>query len=90
MKECVKSRLRDCIYSSVKQVTKISDKNLPDEEKKTLKNLIENKDMVIQEANKGNTIVILNKNDYISRLNRILDDISKLKRFHVEEGKIIL
>ena len=46
--------------------------------------------MVIQKADKGNTIVILNKNDYISRLNRILDDISKLKRFHVEEGKIIL
>ena len=46
--------------------------------------------MVIQKADKGNTIVILNKNNYISRLNRILDDISKLKRFHVEEGKIIL
>ena len=46
--------------------------------------------MVIQKADKGNTIVILNKNDYISRLNRILDGISKLKRFHVEEGKIIL
>ena len=67
-KECVKSRLQDCAYSSFKQVSKISDKNLPDEEIKPLKNLIENKDLLIQKADKGNTIVILNKNDYISRL----------------------
>ena len=35
---------------------------------KALKNLIENKNLVIQKADKGNIIVILNKNDYISRL----------------------
>ena len=29
-KECDKSRSRDCAYSSFKQVSKISDKNLPD------------------------------------------------------------
>ena len=45
--------------------------------------------MVIQKADKGNTIVILNKNDYISRLNRILDETSKFKRLHLEEGKIL-
>ena len=73
-KECVKCRLRDCAYSSFKQVSKISDKNLPDEEIKALKNLIENKDLVIQKADKGNNIVTLNKNDCNSRLNRILDD----------------
>ena len=73
-KECVKSRLQDCAYSSFKQVLKIFDKNLPDEEIKALKNLIENKDLVIQKPDKGNAIVILNKNDYISRLNGILDE----------------
>ena len=52
-KECVKSRLLDCAYSSFKQVSKISDKNLPDEEIKALKNLIGNKDLVIQNADKG-------------------------------------
>ena len=68
-KECVKNRLRDCAYPPFKQVSKIFDKNLTDEEIKALKNLIENKDLVIQKADKGNTIVILNKKDYISRLN---------------------
>ena len=58
-------------------------------EKKTLKNLIETKDLVIQKADKGNAIVILSKNDNISRLNRVLDDTSKFKRFHVEEGQAL-
>ena len=37
-KECVKSRFRDCAYSFFEQVSKFSDKNLPDEEIKALKN----------------------------------------------------
>ena len=45
--------------------------------------------MVIQKADKGKTIMILIKNDYISRLNRILDDSSKFTRLHLEEGKVL-
>ena len=37
--------------------------------------------MVIQKSDQDNTILILNKNDYILRLNRILDDISKIPPF---------
>ena len=37
------TRLRDCAYSFFKQISKISDKNLPDDEMKALTNLIENK-----------------------------------------------
>ena len=33
--------------------------------------------------------MILNKNDYVSRLNRILDDASKFKRLHLEEDKVL-
>ena len=38
-------------------------------------------DLVIQKADKGNGIVILDKNDYILRLTRILDITSKFKDF---------
>ena len=40
-------------------------------------------------ADKSNTIVILNKNDYVSRLTRILDDTSKFKGFTAKEGKVL-
>ena len=88
-KECVKSRLRDGAYSSFKQVSRISDKNLTREEVKALNNLVKNKHLVIQKPYKGNNIVILNRSDYISKLSKILEDTSKFKRVHIEEEKAL-
>ena len=85
--DCVKSRLRDCAYSSFKHVSKIFDKNLRDEKKKDLQNLNENKDLVIQKADKGNAIVILNKNDYILRFTRILNGASKFEVSLLKKAK---
>ena len=88
-KECVKSRLRDSAYTSFKQVSKISEKNLSNKEVKALNNLVKNKDIVIQKAGKGNNIVILNRSDYVSKLNKMLEDTSKFKRMNIEEGKAL-
>ena len=52
-KECFKSRLPDCVYSSFKQVSKISDKNRPEEDIKALKNLIEKDYLVIKKLMKA-------------------------------------
>ena len=56
---------------------------------KGLNNLVKNKGLVIQKADKGNDIVILNRSDYISRLSKILEDASKFKRVNTEEGKAL-
>ena len=60
-KEFVKSRLRDSAYSSFKQVSRISNKNLSREQPKTLNNLVKNKDLVIQKADKGNDIIVIKR-----------------------------
>ena len=73
-KECVKSRLWHSAYSSFKQVSRTSEKNLSREEVKALNNLVKNKALVIQKADKGNNIVIINRSDYISKLSKILED----------------
>ena len=70
LKKQVKSRLQDSANSSFKERLQISDKNLPPEIK-VLKNLIEIKGLIIQKADKENTVVILNKNDQVWRLNQI-------------------
>ena len=88
-KECVKSRLGDSAYTSFKQVSNISEKNLSKEEVKALNKLLKNKDIVIQKADKSNNIVILNKSDYVFKLSKILKDISKFKRVNIEEGKVL-
>ena len=85
--KCVNSRLRDSVYTSFKQVSKISEKNLSKEEVKALNNLVRNKDIVIQKADKGNNIVILHRSDYVSKLNKMFGDTSKFKRVNIEEGK---
>ena len=80
---------RESAYSSFKQVPKISDKNLSREEVRALNKIVKNKDLVIQKADKGNNIVILNRSDYISKLSKILEDTSKLKRVNIEKGKAL-
>ena len=47
---------------------------------KTLKTLKNDPNVVILKADKGNSIVILNKSDYTSKKNSILDDSSKFKQ----------
>ena len=74
---------------SFKPVSKISDKNLSREEVKALKNFVKNKELVIQKAGKGNSIVFLNRSDHISKLSKILEDISKFKRVNIDEGKAL-
>ena len=86
-KECVKSRLGDSAYSSFKQVSRISDKNLSREEVKALNNLVKNKNLVIQKADKGNKIIVLNRSDYISKLIKILEDTSNFRIVNIEERK---
>ena len=55
--------------------------NITPDELKALKNLSSCKDIIIQKAGKGNSVVILNKSDFIKRLTdskNLLSDLSNL------------
>ena len=67
------------------------DRNLSKEEHFALKNLVKNKDLVIQEADKGNTVVILNKNknDYSLKMKKILSDTSKFQKLSIDKNKVL-
>ena len=80
-KEFIKSRLRDSGFSSYKVTGKTLEKNLPKVEFYALKSLPENKDVIIQKADKGNTVVILNRKDYVCKRKNILNDKSKCQKF---------
>ena len=62
-KEFIKSRLRDSAFSSYKDTGKTFEKNLPKAESDALKILLKNKDIIVQRADKENTVVILNRKD---------------------------
>ena len=45
---------------------------------KTLNNVVKNKEVFIKKKGAGNITMILNRNGYISKLSKILKDISKI------------
>jgi hypothetical protein len=53
-----------------------------------LKSLGKNKDIVICRPDKGKGVVILNKNDYISKLNSILNDNTKFSKITELKSKV--
>ena len=55
----------------------------------TLKDLIKNRDLVIQKADKGNTVVILNKNDYLPKMKVILRDSFKFQKLSIDQNKLL-
>ena len=75
-KEFIKSRLRDSAFSSYKDTSKTFEKNLPKAEFDALK-ILKNKDIIEQKAYKCNTVVILNRKDYVCKTKNILNDSSK-------------
>ena len=56
---------------------------------KALRNLSKNKDIVIQKAEKGNIIVIVDKISYISAIEEILNDHTKFSNLDIPAGKEI-
>ena len=54
--------------------------NISKAELSALKNLSKNRDLVILRLDKGNGVVILNKVDYIQKVETILSDTSKFKK----------
>ena len=54
-----------------------------------LKGLSANNNLIIQKLDKGNSVVLLNRNDYIKQLNEMLSDSCKFKKLNVKPGKEI-
>ena len=87
----IKARLLDTALTSYQNFSSDKDppENLTPSEFKALKRLSKNKNIVIQKANKGNTVVILDKCSYISSIEEILNDNSKFSKLDIPAGKEI-
>ena len=65
--DCIKVRIIDSAFSCYKETSKFMENNLPKAEFDALKSLFKNKELIIQKVDKGNTVVLLNRKDYISK-----------------------
>ena len=53
--------------------------NIPQEEHDALKRLSKNKDIIITKPDKGSGVVIMNRSDYISKMQEVISDETKFK-----------
>ena len=76
----VKTKTKETALSSFRQYNKNPQQNLSKEELAALTNLSKNKDIVIQKSDKGNSVVIVDKDTYIKRMENLLSDQRKFEK----------
>ena len=76
----VKTKTKETALSSFRQYNKDPQQNLSKEELAALTNLSKNKDIVIQKSDKGNSVVIVDKDTYIKRMENLLSDQRKFEK----------
>ena len=84
----VKRESKNDTYSSFDNYNFWNELNISKVEFSALKSLSSNKDIVLQKADKGNSIVLVNKADYTKRMKEFLSGVSKFE-ITVEPGKEI-
>ena len=87
--EKVKTEIKKAAYSSFDNYNFWSELNISKEEYLALKGLPTNKDIILQKTDEGNSVVLVNKGDYIKRMKVLLLDVSKFKEINVKPGKEI-
>ena len=85
--ERVKIDMKKICFSSFENFKFKDELNITPDELKPLKDLLSRKGIIIYKAEKGNSVVNLNKSDYIKRMTEMLSDIDKFKRLNVKPGK---
>ena len=83
--KAVKSKILDTAFSSFDSFNNNKMRsNLSKEELKALHNLRKQKHLVIQKADKGNTVVITEKTAYINKMKKIISDTTKFEHKLIE------
>ena len=75
------NKLRDCAFSSMYNFnsSRHTLNNMPPEELQALQNLAKNKDIVVMRPDKGTGVVIMDKSDYVTKVEQIILDETKFK-----------
>ena len=63
--------------------------NLIKKEFTTLQNLSKNKDLIIQKSDKGNSVVIVQRQDYLEKMNDTLGDQKKFSKVSFKDDTLL-
>ena len=85
--DILKVDLKKIAYSSFHNYNFLRELNLSLPEYQALKKLSACDEIVIHKSDKGNSVVIINRTDYLQRLQAMVDDASKFEKLNVKPGK---
>ena len=85
--EFLKTKTKDMALSSLRYFNLNVPQHLSDSEFQALKNLSRlKKEVIIQKSDKGNSVVLVNKSDYIRHIEGILKDVNKFEKVSLKKG----
>ena len=67
----------------------VPNNNLSKEVFIALQNLSKNKNLIIQKSDKGNSVVIVDREDYIKKMNDILNDKKKFWKINMKDNTLL-
>ena len=85
--DSIKARIRDTAFSTFNNYDHRQEQNLSAEELKAIKVLQSNTNLVIQQSDKGNSVVLIDKYIYEKKMKDILSDTSKFVKLIITPGK---
>ena len=85
--DIIKVALKEYAYSSFKKYNFLKELNLSRHEYNTLKKLSLLKNIIIQKSDKGNSLVPMNRDDYINQMETLISDQAKFQKLLVPENK---
>ena len=86
----VKSTIRSLAFSTYHSYHPEQHDDVSREDIKLLRELSKRDDIVVCKPDKGQGVVILNKDDYISKMKEILDDKSKFVKINTKDEKLVI
>ena len=85
--DIIKVALKEYAYSSFKKYNFLKKLNLSRDEYNALKNLSSLKNIIIQKSDKENSVVVMNRDDYINWMETLISDQAKFQKLLVSENK---
>ena len=85
----VKAKTKEAALSSYRSYNNNVPQNLSKEEFTALQNLSKNKDLIIQKSDKGNSVVIVQRQHYLEKMNDILSVQKKFNKVSLKDDTLL-
>ena len=86
-KEFIKSRLKNSTFTSYRSYNYYSEISLTKNERLALNNVSNNKNIIIQKSDKGNRVVLLEKDKYLEGMYKILKNSANFEMLQFDHDK---